>query len=250
MRTYGGWFSLVLMASCQGQIGLNIDGEALTPEDFNGAVIRIITPESGAYIGYGTMYSYSAEILDAQGNPLSTDLPVTWSSNIDEEWSAKGSQVGDDSLDYGRHDVTAEVELPNGERVAYTSGGVLVQSPDAGTYLGTLSGGTTVQQVPVSCAGGAAMVVDVRAQNVEGTAECVLRFDDRVIPLDFDIEGTIDNGDIVGVARASLFAFSLEFEGTGRVARDELRFDFEGELLGNRFSGDVRAERFSRESNE
>ena len=99
-------------------------------------------------------------------------------SDVDETWAPYGAELVDDSIDIGKHNITAEVTLPDGSRIAHTVGGVLVQHEDAGTYVGDmiLSMDASVGEPPIgaSCVGAAVIVVDEYGELATGDAACTI----------------------------------------------------------------------------
>ena len=253
------WLPLLLPAllvACGGEVGIgnvDTDTDADTEPDwsmYEGASLRIVEPTSASFLPWGETHRFEAIVYDADGQPMDEAFDVTWDSSADGAWAPEGNLVQDDTIDVGVHDLTAEVVLPNGDRLAHTVGGVLVQHEAAGTYVGTFSGGTTVQNIPVSCAGAAVLVVDPYGKAVDGTAECVIRLDRFEIPLDFTVTGDHEDGAVEGVSAARVIALDLEFPTEGTLEGESLDLAFEGTLLTNTFSGDIRTERISRETGE
>ena len=117
-------------------LGIDTDDEEEAEFDYSNATLRIVQPKSGTFVPYNEISNFEAELLDKDGNILELD-DVNWSSSVDTAWDPTGRSFDDDSLDVGLHDLTAQIELPNGDRLAYSVGGVLVQSVWAGTYVGT-----------------------------------------------------------------------------------------------------------------
>lgn len=242
-----------LVFACQGEVGIGAVDSDEPVEDltrYDGASMRIIEPASGSFLAWRETHTFRVEITSAEGEVIEEDFDVAWDSSADGAWAPTGVQIEDDSIDVGLHDLTAEVILPNGNRLAHTVGGVLIQAEEAGTYVGTLSGGTTVQNLPVGCAGAAILVVDPYGESVEGTADCLINLGQFELPLDFAIEAThsADDGAVEGQAVARVFAFDLEFDTAGGREGESLDLEFEGQLLTSTFSGDIRTERISRDA--
>lgn len=245
-------FPLVVLVACQGEVGIGaVDTDVDTEPDFSrfeGASLRIVEPASGTFLAWQEPHTFRVELRDAQGELLDEELDVAWDSSSDAAWTPTGVELVDDSIDVGLHDLTAEVVLPNGDRLAHTVGGVLIQAEEAGTYVGTLSGGTTVQNIPVSCAGGAVLVVDPYGESVQGSADCLIRLDQFELPLEFAIDAVHEDGVVTGDAIARLLAIDLEFPTEGGIEGETLELSFEGQVLTNTFSGDIRTERISRDA--
>ena len=131
---------------------------------YEGASLRIVSPSSADFLPLGEDADFEAELLSVEGEPLEYD-DIFWTSSVDEGWSGVGLQFEDDSLDVGIHDITAEVDLPSGDRLAHTIGGVLVQSPFAGTFTGLFAADITYDTYIITCAGTATLVVDPTARS-------------------------------------------------------------------------------------
>ena len=88
---------------------------------YEGAIIRIIEPESGDFVPWNEENDFIAVIQTPDGEELPFE-EVDWVSDIDEAWTPSGSEIVDDSIDIGQHNITAEVTLPDGSRLAHTIG--------------------------------------------------------------------------------------------------------------------------------
>ena len=229
------------------------DTDTQPPEDdfseYDDATLRIITPGSGDFLALESAASFEAELTDVNGDPLDYD-EIVWTSSEDLSWVGLGLEFEDDQLDIGLHDITAEVDLPNGDRLAHTVGGVLVQSEYAGTYTGIFSAEVELEGIPVACAGAATIVVEPYGETASGDAECLINllgFETELLYL-FELEN--DEGSIQGTAAADLFGlFELPFEATGTLEADgHLEFTFGGDLGFILFDGGVDADRISLEA--
>ena len=110
--------------------------------------------------------------------------------------------------------------LPNGDRLAYTAGGVLVQSQYSGIYSGTLTVDLLADQLQTACAGGANLIVDPYGELVMGTANCFLSFQGFDIDGEYLLNVENDRGDLAGeisVDLAGLFELPLAFDGGREV---------------------------------
>ncbi|MCB9765903.1 MAG: hypothetical protein H6739_39380 [Alphaproteobacteria bacterium] len=194
------------------------------------ATLEILTPRSGDFVPYGEESDFEAVVYDADGNP--TDFAeITWSSNEDEAWLGEGAAFVDDTLDVGTHALTAIARLPNGDRLTYTVGGVLVQSAYAGTYTGSVSVDATYNEYQVGCSGSSTVVIDAYGEQVEGGAGCLLSFQGFDIDLSFIITADNDDGDLEGDAAVDIFGFEYAMPMEGEV-------DPDGALFAT-FSGDA-----------
>jgi hypothetical protein len=241
--------SLVLLFACNDNT-LIVDGEsgggsslddtgadaeqAALDLEWDGARLVIESPLSASFLPYEESASFHAVVYGADGQPKDFE-GITWASDLDEGWALAGASVDDDSLEVGTHALTAEALLPNGDRLAYTVGGVLVQSIYAGVYVGdlaiTASGDYNGQALSLGCSGALTLVVDAEGRAATGDAGCLLSllgFDLDTNYL-FDLEN--DEGDLAGTASIDLQWFALPVNTEGSLTE-------EGELSGD-FSADV-----------
>jgi hypothetical protein len=255
---------MLLLVACGGEISMNertpasddsrvVDTESSdeTSEDFShydGATLRIVQPRSATFLPWGGTHAFQAELRASDGTLLQTDAPVSWSSSVDSSWSPASLSFSDDRLDVGVHDLTVEMTLPNGDRLAHTVGGVLVQSESAGTYVGTISANFTFQSFPVNCAGAATLIVDPYGRDVSGTATCLGQAGSLDLPIDFVIDADHESGPIDGVVKLRLFFFDIDFDAEGSLGSDKLNMDFEGDILTSDLDGRIRTQRVSRDA--
>jgi hypothetical protein len=234
------------------------DTDTATDEDyseFDGARLVITSPASGDFLAYEEDHTFAAEVQDADGNVLDFD-DVTWASDIHDDWALLGANVDDDSLDVGTHALTAEALLPNGDRLAYTIGGVLVQSTYTGVYTGTISVNATAEYdgtaYSAGCGGAITLVVDAYGEVITGDAGCLIsllgyELDTAYV---FDLEN--DDGDISGVAALDLSFYQLDIEATGAIDEDgALGLAFATDVYGFvQLDATVEATRVSRDISE
>lgn len=204
-----------------------------TEEDtsmWDDATLVIHSPASGAFLPWAVPSTFSATVYDATGAATDFD-EITWTSDIDSAWGITGREVEDDALDVGVHALTATARLPNGDRLAYTVGGVLVQSPYAGVYTGTLTVNLAYDKYAAGCAGGATLVVDAYGETVTGESACVLSLAGYELDTSWVFDYANTTGALDGTAGADLTWFTYDFDSTGTVTE-------EGELTGS-WAGDV-----------
>jgi hypothetical protein len=225
--------------------------EVVDDEYWSATRLVVLDPASGAFLPLGQVASFDAEVQDEAGDPVDFD-EIDWSSDSDDAWVQTASTFEDDTLGVGTHTIMAQAELPNGDRLVYAVGGVLVQSEFAGTYTGTVQidasfdvGGTAYT---VSCSGATTLVVDQEGEVVEGESECLLSISGFDLDLSFDIDAENTEGEVTGSANASLYSFEL----TGSVTTDGvLELTFSDSLLGYLdMEGEIDAERLTREVTE
>ena len=202
-------------------------------EQWDLASLEIVSPQSGDFLPWEQSNDFKAVIVDDEGNELEFD-DIQWSSNIDDGWSIAGRDTADDALGVGTHAITATAEPPNGDRLSYTVGGVLVQSDYAGTYTGTLRVDLISDQISTACSGAASLVVDVYGEVVDGTANCFLSIQGFDIDSAFVVAGENDEGDLGGEILVDIGGFfELPLELSGDLTDDgEMTGGFEGDVVG------------------
>jgi hypothetical protein len=242
--------ALLALVACGGEIGIGDRDDDVDPAVYDGATLRIVEPQSAGFIPYGSTADFVAELRDVDGELIETFDEVSWSSSADAAWGPTGLSFADDSIDVGRHELTASTELPNGDRVAHTIGGVLVQAEEAGTYVGTFAASMTFQSIPIACAGAAVLTVEPYGQGVSGTAECLASAAGFDIPLDFVVAAEHADGRVEGTASANIIAFEVEFPATGTLggSAPTIELDFSGPVLTSEMTGSVSADRISRDA--
>jgi hypothetical protein len=221
--------------------------EDLTWED---ASLVITSPESGQFLPLGEATTFSAVVYDKNGAATDFD-EIQWSTNQDSAWSLLGRSIEDSSLDVGVHTLTAEVELPNGDRLVYAIGGVLVQSPYAGTYSGEVVMNAAYDTYAVGCSGSALLYIDTYGEAVTGEASCLISL------MGYELDGTYNldmqnaEGTVDGDLGLDLQWFELPIPATGNVSTDgafavsfETEFDIGTPVI---LDGTVEAIRISRD---
>lgn len=247
---------LFLLSGCASQSGIFLTDDDLlddtdVEEDFSmydGATLRIVEPSSADFLALDEVHDFEAELIGADGEPLDYD-EIVWTSSADPAWELVGLRSEDDTLDVGLHDITAQVSLPNGDRLAHTVGGILVQSIYAGTYVGLFTSDVTYDAYQIPCAGTATLVVDPYGEQALGEASCVasLMGYDMELHYLFDLEN--QEGRLSGVAAADIFGwFQVDFDADGSLAPEDdgLNIGFGGDVAGTMtVAGDLGAERIS-----
>ena len=187
-----------------------------TYPEYDTALLRIIAPTSGAFLPYGEQHSFEAEVVDQYDNPMDFE-EIVWTSSAASDWEVTGAEVLDGSLDVGRHDITATAELPNGDRLAYTVGGVLLQSVYAGTYSGLFSSNLGYSGYTLGCAGAATLMVDAYGETVSGDAACIVTLGSFDLDLTYNFDLSNDEGALSGIMNVELLGFieiPVDIEGT------------------------------------
>ena len=225
-------------------------GEAEDLAQWAGANLVIRTPATGDFLPYGEDADFEAVIIGADGAPLVFD-EIAWRSSIDD-WTAVGADFSDDSLDVGRHTLTAEATLPDGTRLVSQVAGVLVQSEVAGTYVGNLvvdlTGEYSGTPITASCIGAAIVTVDALGDRVQGESTCILALFgfDTAARHEFDLE--VDGSDLAGTANLDLSFFNVAFDAVGEIARENIHATWEGSAGGLLdVAGDLDIDRISRD---
>lgn len=206
------------------------DPTATTSVSWEGATLVINSPLSGDFLPWGEDATFSATVTDGDGNPTDFDA-IDWSSDIDGTWTLSGHEVVDAGLDVGTHTLTATAELPNGDRLASSVGGVLVQSAYAGIYTGSINIDLAYDTYVVSCIGSVTLTVDVYGEAAAGDANCLLDLFGYEVDTTYAIDLANDDGALSGISQADLYVTTYDFETEGELSED-------GELVGS-FSDDV-----------
>ncbi len=203
---------------------------------WDGARLVVEAPISGSFLPYESAADFRAVVYAADGTP--TDFSdVTWASDVDEVWALTGASATDATLGVGTHALTAEALLPNGDRLAYTVGGVLVQSPYAGVYVGdlavTAAGDYNGQTISIGCSGALTMVIDAEGQTATGDAGCLLSLLGYDIDTSYIFDLENDDGALSGTASIDLSFYEIPVETEGSVTEEgELSGDFTADVAG------------------
>jgi len=218
------------------------------------ATLRIQQPASGSFLELEDSHEFLATLTAANGTELSTDgLDIEWTSSVESSWSRQGASFTDDSLDVGLHDITAEVVLPNGDRLAHTVGGILLQSRYAGTYSGLFDTQIGFQQAQANCSGTVTLIVDPYGRSSTGDATCVASLLGNSTQVHYTFDLTNASGALDGTAALDLFGFSgLQFPAQGTLDPDDGTLDvsFDGGPASQfiAISGTAQADRTSRDA--
>jgi hypothetical protein len=279
VRTTSSFFFLFGISACSPQYGVNLDASSLDESvvdaaddeegteveeedeeeeviDYSGASIRIVSPASGDFLPFGETHSFEARVQSPDGLELPVEL-VVWNSDADDAWGLTGSTFDDDSIDVGTHNITAEVALPDGSRLAHTVGGVLVQHEFAGTYVGDmiLSLDASYGETPIgtSCIGAAIVVVDTYGETATGSSACTL---DLLGYATFDVDHTFNyeftDTDLDGSADVAIpFLGDLPFSSEGSLEDETIVTAWEGGITGGfELAGILEVDRITREVTE
>lgn len=229
-------FSCVfVIGGCGDESGHDGD-EGSTGDDaaYDHAVLRVHAPEAGSIHPVGEPIAVVAEVLDLDGFPLAVK-DVVWRSDLVEH-VLHASMHGDVTVPVGVHEIGTTVRLPNGNRLAAAVGGVRVQSPATGVYVGEtvlrMEMEFEGQTVRPACVAGLAFTVDmagerIRPQTGSCTLELLLTSFEAEYLLDAKLDGEIVRGtihyDIGGI-------FKLPFDFEGSLRDGVFIADFDGDL--------------------
>ena len=197
------------------------------------ATLEILSPEPSAFIPLGEEYLFEAIILDSAGEELEFS-EIEWSSSVDSAWSYTSDSFQDE-LSAGQHAITAQARLPNGDRLSYVVGGVLVQHPNAGIYAGTTSIDITINNptpLIVSCSGGVTLTVEPSGEIGLGEGDCIVNINGGDIPSTYIFDLEIDETDVGGSAALDLWLIQQEFPLVGTIGNGELTATWSDSILG------------------
>jgi hypothetical protein len=183
--------------------------------DLDGASLRVFEPVAASIHLIGEPVPLIAEVHDAFGQPTGYDV-VFWSSD-QVEYTLLEGPMGELVLDPGVHAITASTELPGGDRVSSTVGGVRVQSPSTGVYSGEVGMALTVDLQGMSlspaCRGPLEFTIDVLGETFTAAqGSCLL----DIVLIQFDVtylvEGTITGDRIEGTINYDFGLFQLPID--------------------------------------
>lgn len=217
-----------------------------------GATLEILSPASGEFLPWGEVNTFEAVVYDSAG--VATDFAeIGWASNADSAWAPVGALVEDEAIGVGEHNITATALLPNGDRLSYTIGGVLVQSPYAGTYVGDIQVDVTVEYdgtpYEVGCTGALTVLVDAYGETATGESTCQISLLGYDVEIGYVLDLENDEGELGGDASAVIWGYdyTLEFEGeltedgelTGVFSGDDSYFALDGTVEASRLTRDI-----------
>ena len=204
--------------------------------EWDDATLVVEAPTSATFLPLGETHTFKATVYDATGNPK--DFPdITWASDVDADWALVGQEITDSTLSVGSHSLTAEARLPNGDRLASTIGGVLVQSIYAGVYVGelqiTATGEYDGTPVAVGCSGPLTLVVRAEGDLAYGDAGCLISLLGYELDTTYIFDLSNDQGDLSGEAAIDLTLFQYGVETFGWLSQEgELEGDFAADVYG------------------
>jgi hypothetical protein len=228
-----------------------------TPEDpvdeaWDTATLVVTSPLTGDFLPLGEPADFVAEVRDAEGELMDWDA-ISWSSDVDNGWAPEGADFEDDGLAVGRHNLQVQTTLPNGDRLVYTVGGVLVQHEDAGTYVGDanidLASEYDGTAYTMTCIGAVILFIDAMGEKGTGETSCTLAlmgYDMDVLHI-FDLD--IQDGQVSGSTSADFSFFAYSFDTLGEVADGQLGATWADNILGYAdIAGELDLARISRDT--
>ncbi len=207
--------------------------------DWTGSSLVVLSPRPGEVLPYGETSEFSAIVVDASGEETDfTDL--AWSSDVGG-WTGEGATLDVDDLDVGMHAISVLADLPDGTRLRNTVGGVKVQHPDAGTYVGNLivdlTGEYNGTPITASCIGAAVVYVDAYGETATGDSTCVIGLLGFSTEAKHVFDFMVTDNAVEGDVSLDLSFFQLDFGVTGTledaVITAEWTTDFSGFLTIN-----------------
>jgi len=228
-------FTLVFISACAGsgtvsfnEVGKTVGtdsisdggGTATTEEaaaDWTGSTLRVDTPSPGEVLPYGEDSTFTAVVLDASG--AATDFTdLTWTTNA-SEWTETGADFESSGLDVGTQAISVEAILPDGTVLKNAVGGVRVQHPDTGTYVGNLavdlSGEFQDFPITAACIGAAIVSVDLYGETAIGQSTCIVSLLGYSLEAVHDFDFEVDEDEVYGQVSLDLSFFLLVFEVVG-----------------------------------
>ncbi len=217
------------------------------------AMLYILAPESGAFLPMEQDADFEAVVRDGDGNDLEWDA-IAWASDVDEEWAYTAAAFTDATLSVGKHDLTASTELPNGDRLAMTVGDVLVQSPYAGTYTGSVYVEITITYdttaYTVSCAGATTIIVDQQGETLGGDSTCMVSLMGYDMDMSMALDATNEESAVDGEMAVDMMLFDVGIAADGELTEDgDLTVSFADDVYGYiAVDGTIEATRISRDT--
>jgi hypothetical protein len=217
------------------------------PDPYADAWLVVRQPLSAAI--YDGEVPLEAEVFDANDQPL--DVELSWGFPRDPGSLFEGAQ-GVISLDPGVYDLEVQADLPNGDRLRSTVGGVRVQAARAGVYVGEMAIATFTevqgQTLRSDCVGSLDFVVPADGESLSGEGGCTLSLPViGTIDLAYTIEGEVTGDAVEGEVAFDAFLFDIPLPWTGQFTGDEvLTGTFSGDLILYTLEAEVSARRVTR----
>jgi hypothetical protein len=210
--------------------------------------LLVLSPQPSSFHPINETTPFEAQIIADNGDVLEFD-EIEWQTSIDNTWLEVGTNV-EAVLPVGQQVVTATAHLPNGDRLSYAVGGILVQHPNTGTYVGTTIIDLTIntdQSFVVSCAGSATLSVDSYGEIAAGESSCILNLNGNDIDSSYQFDLILDESEITGEAIVDLWLIQQGFPFTGTVETGTLTGNWSESVLGGYLdiAGELELERVS-----
>ncbi len=216
---------------------------------WDGANLVVLSPHSGDFIPLGEDVHLEAQVISPEGDVLDHD-DIQWVTDQDPGWLYVGAEGNVGDFPVGEHVITASTELPNGDRLAFAVGGVLVQHELAGVYSGSfgLSVSYDLNGTPLSasCLGATNFEVDPYGEVLDGDAACTIDLFGFSTEVAFGVGGEIDPEawSVTGDLAIVILYWELPTEYEGSFS-DGPTFSggFATEIVGLAIEGSLEAER-------
>jgi hypothetical protein len=217
--------------------------------EFDGATLVVQRPLSASIHYTEDGVELDAEVLSAEGDTLDFDA-IVWTSDQENGAIFEGNS-GDTDLDWGIHAITATADLPNGDRLQSTFGGIRVQGRQTGIYAGNMDISVAIdfQGTPVNaqCAGGLDFMVDMAGRTLGGGGQCAVNLVViNSIDMNYNVNADIDGDNADGNVGIDLgfIDVPISFDG-GFVSDGEFEAFFDGQVLTFGLDGSMKASRVS-----
>ncbi len=204
-------------------------------DEYERASLELYEPRAGSLHVVGTPVQLLAEVLDADGIPIEID-DVVWVSDQVDVALARSLQ-GEADLPIGIHEVRVIARLPDDERLEARAGGIRVQSPQAGIYVGEselrLELNFMDQMVYPSCIAGLAFTVDMSGERfVAQSGSCSLELLLTSFDLNYTLEAEIDGDVVRGTIRYDVGGLLyLPYDWEGELKDGMFSASYEGDIL-------------------
>ena len=217
--------------------------------EWEGAELVVHSPAAGELLWLGEPNTFQADIIGTDGTVLDWDA-LNWTTDLDSEWLAVGTDFEDNTLSAGVHNLKVETTLPTGDHLVWVVGGVKVLHEHAGTYVGNMIVDAISEydgtEYTASCIGAAILVVDQEGQSATGDSTCLLSILGYDLEANYDFTLDINADELDGTAALDLTFTTTDFEAIGEVESGALTASWNDSLYGTLdISGTLELERIS-----
>jgi hypothetical protein len=229
------------------------DGGTNTTEDdaadWTGSSLRVDTPSPGEVLPYGEDSTFTAVVLDAAG--AATDFTdLTWTTNA-SGWTESGADFESSGLDVGTQAISVEAVLPDGTVLKNAVGGVRVQHPDTGTYVGNLavdiSGEFQDFPIAAACIGAAIVTVDLYGETAVGQSTCIVSLLGYSLDAIHDFDFEVEDDEVSGQVSLDLSFFQVDFAVVGDLGGGVISAEWATDYSGIALDGSMELERVTTE---